>query len=105
MAKEKIDEIEKKIAQLKAQKQALIAREKEKERKERTRRLIQIGSVIESRLNLNLEEVEKMCDYLHEFPQSFDKVKTYINKQLEVTSSLENKGNVKNEDETLTQGE
>ncbi|WP_347372521.1 hypothetical protein [Clostridium saudiense] len=33
--KEKIDKIEQKINQLKAQKQALLAREKEKERKEK----------------------------------------------------------------------
>lgn len=46
--KEKIDKIEEKINQLKAQKQALLAREKEKERKDRTRRLIQIGAIIES---------------------------------------------------------
>lgn len=80
MTNEKVEHIEKKIQQLKAQKQAIIAREKEKKRKERTRRLIQIGALIESRLNLNLEEVEKMCDYLHNCPESFDKIKTYINK-------------------------
>lgn len=83
MSKEKIDELDKKIEQLKARKQALIAREKEQERKERTRRLIQIGATIESRLNLTLQETEKLCDYLHEFPQSFEKVKTYINQSFE----------------------
>lgn len=90
MANEKLEQIEKKIEQLKAQKQALLNREKEKARKERTKRLIQIGAVIDSRLNLNLDEVEKFCDYLHEFPQSFDKVKVYINKQLEVSDSVKN---------------
>lgn len=88
MSKKKIDELDKKIEQLKARKQALIAREKEQERKERTRRLIQIGAIVESRLNLTLEETEKLCDYLHEFPQIFDKVKSYINKELQVNVTI-----------------
>ena len=53
--KEKIDKIEQKINQLKAQKQALLAREKEKERKARTRRLIQIVAIIE---NMEIDNVE-----------------------------------------------
>lgn len=44
----KLNEIDEKIKKLKAQKQAILAREKEKERKARTRRLIQIGAIIES---------------------------------------------------------
>ena len=43
--KEKITKLDEKIKQLQAQKNSLIAREKEKERKARTRRLIQIGSI------------------------------------------------------------
>lgn len=78
MNTEKIEQLEKKIEQLKAQKQAIIAREKEKERKERTRRLIQIGAVIESRLTLTLSETEFLCDYFHEQPLELDKVKNYI---------------------------
>ena len=53
--KEKIDKIEQKINQLKAQKQALLAREKEKERKARTIRLIQIGAIIE---NIGIDNIE-----------------------------------------------
>lgn len=90
MAKERIDAIDKKIDQLKARKQSLVAREKEKERKARTRRLIQIGGHIESRLNLSFEEVEKLCDYFYEFPQSLDKIKAYIEKHLEVSTSGDN---------------
>ena len=45
---EKIQNIDEKMAQLKQQKKALIAKEKEKERKARTRRLIQMGAVLES---------------------------------------------------------
>lgn len=44
---ERLKRIEKKMAQLKAQKQAIINREKEKERKARTRRLIQNGALAE----------------------------------------------------------
>ena len=43
--KEKINKLDEKINQLQAQKNSLIAREKEKERKARTRRLIQIGDI------------------------------------------------------------
>lgn len=44
---ERIKNIDEKMAQLKAQRQSIIAREKQKERKARTRRLIQIGALSE----------------------------------------------------------
>lgn len=44
----KLLDIEEKIKQLKSQKQAIINKEKEKERKARTKRLIQIGAIIDS---------------------------------------------------------
>ena len=44
----KLLNIEEKIKQLKAQKQAIINKEKEKERKTRTKRLIEIGAIIDS---------------------------------------------------------
>lgn len=56
---EKINELALKIKQLEAQKKSLEARTKEKERKERTRRLIQIGAIIESLGISNLEIAEK----------------------------------------------
>ncbi|WP_434291808.1 hypothetical protein [Clostridium botulinum] len=46
--KNKLDKIKEKINQLKAQKQAILAKEREKERKARTRNLIQIGAIIEN---------------------------------------------------------
>lgn len=56
----KVESINKKIAQLKAQKQTIIQRQKEKERKERTRRLIQMGALAEKYLGINsIEEFEK----------------------------------------------
>ena len=55
----KIDKIEEKIAQLKAQKQAMIQRDKEKDRKERTRRLIQVGALFEKYVgSSSIEEAE-----------------------------------------------
>jgi hypothetical protein len=41
----RLEKIEQRIAQLEAQKKAILAREKEKTRRERTRRLIQIGAI------------------------------------------------------------
>ena len=77
----KIDDIEKKIAQLKAQKQALIQREKEKERKARTKRLIEMGAILESNLQVSTpREVKLLCDYIMKYPQSYEKVKAYIEK-------------------------
>ena len=60
MSDEKIEKLEEKISKLKAQKQALVAREKEKARKERTRRLIQIGALFESYVGVcSVEEAEE----------------------------------------------
>ena len=54
--KEKISKLDKKIKQLQAQKNSLIAREKEKERKARTRRLIEIGAIFDS---IGIDTLEK----------------------------------------------
>ena len=70
--KEKIEKIEEKINQLKAQKQALLAREKEKERKARTRRLIQIGAIIES---MGIDDVELAA----KFKATFENNNSYNN--------------------------
>lgn len=65
MANERIEKIEQKIKQLKAQKQAIVQREKEKERKARTRRLIQIGALAEKYLDIHTPE--DMENWLKEF--------------------------------------
>ena len=65
MNDEKIEKLEEKIIKLKAQKQALIAREKEKTRKERTRRLIQIGALFES--YIGVDSVEKAEEWLKDY--------------------------------------
>ena len=74
--KEKIDKIEQKINQLKAQKQAILAREKEKERKARTRRLIQIGAIIE---NMGIDNVELANKFKSYFDNN-EKSKTWLDR-------------------------
>jgi ADP-dependent phosphofructokinase/glucokinase len=64
--KEKIDKIDEQIKQLKARKNSILAREREKERKARTRRLIQIGAIFDSIGINNTELAEK-------FKNEFDK--------------------------------
>lgn len=84
---EKLADIEKKLEQLKVQKQSIIAREKEKERKERNHRLIQIGAEIESRLKFSVGETKLLCNYFNTYPESLDKVKRFIEQN---KKSLEN---------------
>ena len=70
----KIDKLEEKIKQLKAQKQALISREKEKERKVRTRRLIQIGAIIDS---MGIDDVD-LADKFKQYFETNQKSKTWL---------------------------
>lgn len=62
---DQLKKIDEKMAQLKAQKQAILSREKAKERKERTRRLIQIGAIMEKYLKLDsVEKAEAFGQYM-----------------------------------------
>ncbi len=75
----KIEDIEKKIEELKQKKKELIQSEKSKERKARTRRLIEMGAIIEKELSLqNKDEVFSLCEYLKKYPDNFEKIKKYI---------------------------
>lgn len=80
--KEKISKIDEKIKQLQAQKNSLIAREKEKERKARTRRLIQIGAIFDS---IGIDTVEKAIAFKCEFYND-EKCKNWINKIINPTN-------------------
>lgn len=74
---EKLQELEKKIEQMQAQKKAIIAKEKKAERAARTRRLIQIGALSEKYFNcadIEPEAYEKLISQLVELPP----VKTII---------------------------
>lgn len=69
---ERLKKIDEKMAQLKAQKQAIINREKEKERKERTRRLIQNGALAEKYFNcegIAPEDFEKELQRIVAIPE------------------------------------
>ena len=81
----KIDKLEEKIKQLKAQKQALISREKEKERKARTRRLIQIGAIID---NMGIDTVE-LADKFKEYFETNPKSKTWLENFIKNNSKKE----------------
>lgn len=69
---EKLQELEKKIEQMQAQKKAIIAKEKKAERAARTRRLIQIGALSEKYFNcadIEPEAYEKLIIQIVELPQ------------------------------------
>ena len=69
---DRLKKIDEKMAQLKAQRQAIINREKEKERKERTRRLIQNGALAEKYLaceGLSPKEFEKELQRIVAIPE------------------------------------
>ncbi|QQE76756.1 hypothetical protein KDJ56_22050 (plasmid) [Brevibacillus composti] len=64
---ERLQEIEQKIVQLRAQKQQIETRVKQKERKERTRKLIQIGAIFEKWCDIqSVEEAELVAKSISE---------------------------------------
>lgn len=76
---DKIDKLEQRIQQLKARKQAMLRREHEKERKLRTRELIQTGAVFEKFFGTrNAEEAEKICQTIAK-DSNFSHLKKLIN--------------------------
>lgn len=76
----KISKLDEKIKQLQAQKNALVAREKEQERKARTRRLIQIGAIMD---NMGIDTEEKANNFKEQFqnnPTFKGWFETFLNK-------------------------
>lgn len=67
---QRISELADKIKKLEAQKKQLEAKAKDKERKERTRRLIQIGAIMDSMGIDNLELAERFKNYFINTPKS-----------------------------------
>ncbi|HWK24757.1 MAG TPA: hypothetical protein VNS08_17220 [Ureibacillus sp.] len=64
---ERLLELEKKMEQLKARKQQVESRMKEKERKERTRRLIQVGAIFEKYFDIeDVNQAEKIAFAMRE---------------------------------------
>jgi hypothetical protein len=60
---ERLKELEAQIEKIKAKKQQIANRIKEKERKERTRRLIQIGAIFEKYFNIEDEKQAEKIAY------------------------------------------
>ena len=61
VATDRLQKIDEQMAKLKAQKQAILNRERAQERKDRTRRLIQMGAVIEKYFDIHtVEEAEAL---------------------------------------------
>lgn len=80
---EKIDNLNEKIQQLQAQKKQLEARVKEKERKARTRRLIQIGAVLD---NMGMNSLECANIFKNEVENN-QKLKSWFEKLMNKDSN------------------
>lgn len=79
MAEDRLKKIDEQISKLKAQKQALLNRDRAKDRKARTRRLIQTGAIFEKFLELNsVEEAEILARIVAENPASLDELKRLL---------------------------
>lgn len=65
---ERIAELDKKMEQIKAQKKAILQREKEIQRKARTRRLIEVGGAVESVLGhpIKKEDIPNLIAFLEQ---------------------------------------
>ncbi|MFB5285368.1 hypothetical protein [Peribacillus sp. Hz7] len=84
---ERLRELEKKMEQLKARKQQVESRMKEKERKERTRRLIQVGAIFEKYFEIeDVDQAEKVAFAVQDFVK---KNKEEIFKKLDLEKSKE----------------
>jgi hypothetical protein len=90
MSRPKLEDIEKKIQQLNAQKQAILNRAKEQDRKIRTKRLIEIGAVIEKGLQVDSKyKAIALVDYLKKFEDNFKKLNDYIQKNESIIKEKE----------------
>lgn len=81
MTRRSSDDIQKQIDQLKNQKKEVLAKEKAQARKERTRRLIQRGAILEQYLNgaenLTNEEVSEIVKFAFNTAYVKDFVRRY----------------------------
>jgi hypothetical protein len=96
---ERLLELEQKIEQAKAKKHQIERRMKEKERKERTRRLIQVGAIFEKYFGIEDEEEAEQVAY--GMKQAVEKHKDQL-KKIDVDKSKKTNQTVyKTEEETL----
>ncbi len=80
---ERIDDLEKRKKQIEAQQQQLLARKKEKERKERTHRLVQIGAIMDSMGINTVEYADKLKNHYLENEKFKRYIDDFINKSSE----------------------
>ena len=78
----KIEKLGEKIKKLEVQKKQLEAITKEKSRKERTRRLIQIGAIMDSMGIDNINAAERFKDYFINTPKSKEWLDKFIENDL-----------------------
>lgn len=83
MSEDKLRKIDEQIEKLKARKQAVLNREKQQERKNRTRRLIQMGALIEKYFGFStIEETEALAGIFTADPQKLDELKHLVAERL-----------------------
>lgn len=88
---DRLKNIDERMSQLKAQRQAILNREKEKERKDRTRRLIQNGALAEQYLQCNSMD-----------PSSFEALLSLLTKTLDFNNTISKcKDEISNERQRL----
>ena len=79
VTEDKLKKLDEQISKLKAQKQAILNRDRAKDRKARTRRLIQIGAVFEKCLEINsVEEAEAFARIASEGPGRLEDLKSMV---------------------------
>lgn len=86
-AKEKLDALEKREAKIKEQKRKLKLQISQKERKERTRRLIQIGAIVESITETEITDLEAFKKYVIKYKNQISRT------QKDATENEQNKSN------------
>ena len=82
---QKIKKLAEKIKKLEVQKKQLEAITKEKSRKERTRRLIQIGAIIDSMGIDNIVTAERFKNYFINTPKSKEWLDKFVENDLNVS--------------------
>lgn len=89
---ERIEELKKKQEQLKAQEKALKKRQNEEERKSRTRRLIELGGIVESVLGRETTEEDKVS--LLNFLKKQENNGNYFTKAMNIAGMQETKADI-----------
>ena len=74
---EQIAELDKKIEQIKAQKKAILLREKKAERKAREKRIMEIGTIIEEEVGV-IHDMDSFRNYVKQYTYNIQKTQMDI---------------------------